>query len=169
MSKEHIKARFSGLYSIGRAVRDAAKNSKKLKETTKLYNVAHDDSVEVGSPLAKIYVNEGPKRLNIVFKRFDAKALENNLLAEFLAISTEIAKKEECELRIISRNNLANPKDYTDFLKKHGLTAPNKCSFYTDSNKRVSGKTYRLSVTKNDVFFTEQELDKLKDWIKNGK
>lgn len=169
MSKEHIKTRFVGLYNVGRAVRNATKNSKKLKETAKLYDATHDNNVKVDSPLATICVNEGPKRLNIVFEKFDAKALENDTLKEFLVASTNFAKKEDYELRIISRNNLANPKDYTDFLKKHGLTTPKNYSFYTDSNHRVSGRTYRLSIAKNDVFFTEQELEKLKDWIKNGR
>ena len=169
MLKEHIKTHCSSLYNIGRAVRDATRNSKSLKETAKLYNASHDADLEADSLLAIIYVNDGPKRLNLIFKSFDKNVLATQDVAEFLTMGINFSKKENYSLRIISRNNLINPKDYIDFVKEHNLDAPKEYSFYTDSGRRVSGKAHRLSITKNDFFFTEQDLEKFKGWIKNGK
>lgn len=167
MLKGYIKTHFSGLYSLGRSVRDASKNSKKLKETEKLYNIAHEGAASVNSPLATIFVNDGPKRLNLIFCDFNVKKITD--FTDFLSTGIKFARNNNYALRIISRNNLANPKAYVDFLKANNLEGPETYSFYTDSARRVSGKAHRLEITKNDIFFTEDELDKLKDWIKNAK
>lgn len=167
MLKGYIKTHFSGLYSLGRSVRDASKNSKKLKETEKLYSIAHEGVASVNSPLAIIFVNDGPKRLNLVLCDFSTKKVAD--FADFLSTGIKFARNNNYALRIISRNNLADPKAYIDFLKANNLEGPETYSFYTDSARRVSGKAHRLEITKNDIFFTEDELDKLKDWIKNAK
>ena len=169
MLKEHIKTHFSGLYSLGRSVRDASKNNKKLKENAKLYNATHIEKVGADAPLATIIVNDGPKRLNLVFSDFSQATLEKKEMAEFLAAGISFAKDNDYVLRIISRNNLADQRAYSNFLMIQNIEGPVNYSFYTDSAKRVSGKTYRLDITKDDVFFIEGEQKNLKDWIKNGR
>ena len=167
MLKKYVKKHFSSLYSLGRSVRDASKNNKKLKALEKLYNATHTAKVEADYPLATIYVNDSPNRLNLVFRDFHESKMSDDA-HPLLEIGTTFAKKYNYHLRIVSRNSLINPCIYLDFLKARNLKAPEKYSFYTDSMDRVSSPARRLDVGRNDVFFTEKDLIKLKQWIKNN-
>ena len=169
MLKKQIKQRFRGLYSIGRSGRDTAKNNKKLKASEALYTASHAQNVAVDYPIKTIVVDGGPKRLNLIFDKFDGNAIKDHDKASFLATGILFAEEEGYALRIISRNCLADAKAFVDFEKAKKIGPIQNYSFYSDSADRVSGKTYRLSVTKQDVFFTENDLEKLKDWVENGK
>ncbi len=169
MLKKQIKAHFSGLYSLGRSIRDVSKNNKKLKETEKLYNATHANSITADAPIATIFINDGPRRINLVYSKFNKEALAEQEKLDLLIVGTEFANAHNFAIRIISRNELPNPRIYCETLKSKKIDIPEDYSFYTDASERVSGKTYRLSITKNDIFFTEKELKKLKEWIKDGK
>ncbi|MBR2600653.1 hypothetical protein IKE07_00730, partial [Candidatus Saccharibacteria bacterium] len=117
MLKKHIKQRFRGLYSIGRSVRDTAKNNKKLKASEALYTASHTQNVAVDYPIKTIVVDGGPKRLNLIFDKFNCDSIKDHEKASFLATGILFAEEEGYVLRIISRNCLADAKAFVEFEK----------------------------------------------------
>ena len=167
--KEFTKARFRLAYDIARAAHHGAKESKSRKNYERQNNVCHVGNVSTDSKLAKLFVGTNEKRLNIVMKTFSKERLQEKDISELLKLATTFSVKNNYSLRIISRNNLPNPKIYQDFLKDNNLKSPSSISFYTDSASRVAMPTYRLEVTKGDIFFGENELKEIKEFIKNEK
>ena len=171
MYKEHnlksfIKSHFRGIYDFAGAVYhgfDAAK-ARRLSEQEAA--ATHDPVVSADAPLKLLVVNTGPNRLNLVFKNFSEKSLENKATADFLKTAVNFASTHGFSLRIISRNSQPNPRIFQDFLKSHQLESPDDHSFYTDSASRLSSPVRRLDVSKTDHIFTENEVNKLKDWTK---
>lgn len=164
--KNFIKSHFRGIYDFAGAVYhgfDAAK-ARRLSESEA--TTTHDSTVSADAPLKLLAVNTGSNRFNIVFKNFSKKTLEDKNTAEFLKIAVNFANAHDFSLRIISRNSQPNPRVFCDFLKLHQLDTPKNYSFYTDSASRLSSSVRRLDVSRNDYIFTENEIDKLKDWIK---
>ena len=121
MLKKHIKQRFCGLYSIGRSVRDTAKNNKKLKASEALYTASHTQNVAVDYPIKTIVVDGGPKRLNLIFDKFNRDLIKDHEKASFLATGILFAEEEGYVLRIISRNCLADAKAFVEFEKVKNL------------------------------------------------
>ena len=111
-----------------------------------------------------IFVTPSKNRLNLILTSLDEDALKRN--RDILLIATEKANLNSYELRIITRNNLANPKLYRDLLNAYNVNSPKKVSFYTDWHERVSAPIYALEVTDGDVFFTAKDLNRLKEWGK---
>ena len=165
--KPFIKNKLRFTYDIARSVHHGAKESKWRKIYENQNKAYHEGSVSVDHQIAKLYIQPSIKRLNLIFKSFNAETLNSS--KELLITATKFAAEKHFALRIISRNNLPDPKLYHDFVNSQKLTAPELISFYTDSVNRVSMPTYRLEVTKDDVFFTENETSKLKEFIKNEK
>lgn len=164
--KEYVKENFRAVYDVPRAIHHGIKESKERRQSEAENRVCHTEDVPVDAPLSKMLVLPVEKRLNIVISRLDAATLEDKKQAEILLLAVKIAAEKKYKLRIVSRNNLANPKVFSDFLAKRGIKLPENISFYTDSSARISSSVYRLEVTEGDVFFTEDEINKLKGWAK---
>ena len=164
--KSFIKQHFRGIYDFAGAVYHGfgAAKARRLSEVEVI--AVHESSVNADSPLKIIAVNTDRNRLNVVFKNFSKKALEDKKTEDFLKTAIKFASTHDYTLRIISRNNQPNPRLFIAFIEKHQLKVPNDYSFYTDSATRLSGSVRRLDVSKNDIIFTENETEKLKDWIK---
>lgn len=143
---------------------DAAKlRRQKERETI----ATHEASVSSNDTLKIIYVNSGPDRLDIVFKKFSKQVLLEQEIIDFLTSAINFAAEHHFVLRIISRNNQINPRDFLDFIKTHKLAIPEEYSFYTDLSSRLSSPVRRLDISKNDYIFAETEIANLKKWIKN--
>lgn len=167
--KDRLKSHHQTFYDLARATRTVLKNSKTKRLAAKDEQVTHRQKVSVSAPLSKIYVSSGPKRINLVFADFTAGTVQSESISNMLELATKIATKKGYELRIISRNNLPDPKLYVDFLASKRLIPPEKYSFYTDSSDRISSPIYRLEVSDMDVFFTADDLEKMKGWINGQK
>lgn len=154
-------------YDIVRSIHHGAIDSKWRKNYEEQNKACHESNVSASYQIAKLYVDPSIKRLNLIFKSFNAETLNNS--KELLITATKFATEKHFALRIISRNSLPNPKIYNDFAISQKLTMPESITFYTDCAKRVSMPTYRLEVTKEDAFFNEDEIAKLKEFIKNEK
>lgn len=165
--KSFTKQNLRPVYDVIRSIHHGTKESKWRKSYEKQNMVCHKGDVQVNHQIAKIYVEPSTKRLNLIFKSFTVETLNNS--KEFLTIATEFAQKKHFAFRIISRNNLPNPKDYYCFATSQNLALPDSISFYTDCMSRVSTPTYRFETTAGDVFFTENEITELKEFIKNEK
>ncbi|MBR3263993.1 hypothetical protein IKF94_02035 [Candidatus Saccharibacteria bacterium] len=164
--KSFVKQHFRGAYDAAGAFKNGLKVAKYRRATEAKIVAVHESAIPVDSSLKKIVTNTGPKRLNLVFRTFSEKSLADKEKTEFLVAGIKFAANKGFDLRIISRNNQANPRNLTTFAKKHSLALPENYSFYTDRASRLSSPVRRLDVTKNDVFFTENELLKLKEWTK---
>lgn len=167
-SKEYLKKNFQGAYDVSRAIHHGIADAKRIKAYEVENVVVHEKNVPVSAPLSKIYVSPSVKRINLVLDELTTSTVKDEKMAKILKLATEAANTQKYALRMITRNNLANPKVYTDFLKENQLKAPMSMSFYTDFSARISSSVYRLEVTDGDVFFTEAEYNKLKGW-KDGK
>ncbi|MBQ6355054.1 hypothetical protein IJJ18_01365 [Candidatus Saccharibacteria bacterium] len=95
-------------------------------------------------PLKMILINDGPKRLNLIF--------DDLMEPDILILVTKFAVKNDFALRIITRNSLANPKNYLDILKEKNTPAPKDYSFYSDIEQRLAPPVHRLEISRNDVF-----------------
>ena len=168
-TKSVVKRKFRIGYDIARSAYYGARESKARKTYEEQNKVCHASNVSVDSKLAKLFVEPSVKRLNIIMKSFSKERLQEKEISELLSFATSFSIDKKYALRIISRNNLPNPKVYQDFLKENKLEAPESISFYTDSENRVAMPTYRLEVTKGDIFFAENKLEELKEFIKNEK
>lgn len=163
-SKKYIKSHFGTVYSVARSIRNTVKDEKEKKASAKKDCATHSSFVGVGDPLKMIFVTPSKNRLNLIFDIFDKNTLNQN--KDFLIAATEKATQNDYELRIVTRNNLANPKLYHDLLNTHNVKPPKAVSFYTDWHERVSAPIYALEVTDGDVFFTVKDFNKLKEWGK---
>lgn len=165
--KSFIKSHFRGIYDFAGAVYhgfDAAK-ARRTSESEAIS--VHESPVSADAPLRLIAVNTGPNRLNLVFRNFSKKALEDKNTVAFLKIAIGFASTHDFTLRIISRNSQPNPRVFRDFLEFHQLDTLESYNFYTDSASRLSSSVRRLDISKNDYIFTENEIEKLKEWVKN--
>ena len=164
--QDSIKRNFRLGYDIVRSAHHGAKESKARKIYEAENKVCHKKKVSINVEISKLFVEPSIKRINLIFESFTEKSISDN--AGIIKIATKFAKEKSYVLRVISRNNLPNPKLFVDFARKNNLLLPDKYSFYTDSLDRVSSPTYRLEVTRDDIFFLENEADKLKEFIKNA-
>lgn len=164
--KSYIKKNFRSAYDFAGAVKNGLKVARYRRETEARIVATHTNRVSVEYPLGLIAVNSSPKRLNLVFSSFSKKSLENKEIAAFLAAGIKIANDYDYTLRIISRNNQINPRDFMDFINNQGLAIPSSYSFYTDLASRLSSPVRRIDISPNDVIFSENELVKLKKWNK---
>lgn len=163
-SKKYIKSHFSTIYSVARSVRNTVKDEKEKKASAKKDCATHSSFVGVGDPLKTIFVTPSKNRLNLIFANLDKNTMSHD--KDFLILATEKANQNGYELRIITRNNLANPKLYHDLIATYNIKSPKTISFYTDWHERVSAPIYALEVTDGDVFFTVKDFNKLKEWGK---
>ncbi|MBP3899216.1 hypothetical protein J6D24_00190 [Candidatus Saccharibacteria bacterium] len=163
-SKKYIKSHLGTVYSVARSIRNAVKDEKDKKASAKKDCATHSSSADEGDSLKMIFVTPSKNRLNLILTSLDEDALKRN--RDILLIATEKANLNSYELRIITRNNLANPKLYRDLLNAYNVNSPKKVSFYTDWHERVSAPIYALEVTDGDVFFTAKDLNRLKEWGK---
>lgn len=163
--KQYIKSKHSTLYDAARIMRNSLRDSKERKLSMEKLRVTHSGKIKADAPLAMILLDSGPKRLNLVFSDFTTDILKETLIIDALLQATRFAVEHDYVLRIIVRNHLPNPKLYTDMMHANHSELPIRYSFYTDSEERVSSPVYRLEVSSNDIFFTENEFSKLKGWI----
>jgi len=134
-------------------IRDSYKKAQKRKAPELLGTVTHKPNEK--SPLAVIYTNQKVKRLNLVLDRLDEKSLADPKVAKSIISATELAVKKKLALRIISRNNLVNPKLYRDFLTQKKVVPPADYSFYTDVDSRLASPIHRLEISRGDIFYEE--------------
>ena len=102
-------------------------------------------------PIETIIVPEGVKRINLVTDTLDAGSLLGGV-ATALIISTMFARKNGCELRIITRNTAADPLAYTSIIKLSGTVPAEKVSFYSDHDRFEKAMDYKLEVSPEDIF-----------------
>jgi len=164
--KSYIKKNFRSAYDFAGAVKNGLGVARYRRETEARIVATHTNRVSAEYPLGFIAVNSGLKRLNLVFSSFSKKSLENKEIAAFLAAGIKIANDYDYTLRIISRNNQINPRDFMDCINNQGLAIPSSYSFYTDLASRLSSPVRRIDISPNDVIFSENELVKLKKWNK---
>lgn len=167
-TRDYFKKHFGGVYGTMRSVRNSLRLEKKKREAEKHDDITHDAPITMSAPIAKIYVNDEINRLNIILDKFSVESIENKDVSQMLTFATKIAREKSYALRIIVRNNLPNPKLYTDFLSEHKLKAPENYSFYTDYSGRLASPVHRLEVARGDVFFVMDEYENLERWA-NGK
>ncbi len=169
-TKDYLKKNFRVFYDVSRSVGHGIKESKLRRLSEKRDQVIHKKTVQVDSEIAKLFCFPTTNRINLVFSEFTTRKIEGSKQSsELLTIASKFARNNDYALRIIARNELPNPKVYSDFLEVNHLKMPESISFYTDKSTRVSCPVHRLEVTDGDVFFLETEVSKLKEWIKNGK
>lgn len=94
----------------------------------------------------------GPHRLNVV-----TDSLENHSLlggvATALIVATEFAKKNNLELRIITRMSPPNPHNYQKIMQMSNIVPVDKVSFYSDSERDIDGNiSYKLDISERDIF-----------------
>ena len=164
--RSFIKKRFGKVYNVIAAFRHSFAAGEARRVIEKKAVATHEQKIKVDSPLKKIYINSGPKRLNIVFGDFSVKMMENKENVDFLVQAVNFANQKKIDLRIISRNGQADPTIFKDFLEKDNITIPMRYSFYTDFYNRISSPTRRLDVSENDYLFDENEFEKFKEWMK---
>ncbi len=165
--KSFAKKNLRGIYDFASVFCHSFDAAKLRRQKEQDAIAAHETAVSNNSIPKIIYVNSGPDRLNIVFKKISKQALEEKETSNFLINATNFAAEHHFALRIISRNSLINPRDFLDFARTHKLTVPENYSFYTDLASRLSSPVRRLDISKNDYIFTETEAANLKEWIKN--
>lgn len=164
--KGFAKKNLRGIYDFASVFRHSFEAAK-IRRLNEQETVATHESATTNNSLPKIiYVNSGPNRLNIVFKNFSKQVLEKKDSSDFLVFATNFAANHHFALRIISRNNQINPRDFVNFTKEHGLTVPEDYSFYTDLASRLSSPVRRLDISKNDFVFVEDDIAALKEWAK---
>lgn len=167
--KDRIKSHHQTFYSVARAMRDALKAEKKKKNARETEQVIHCEPVSSSAPLSKIYLSSGPKRINLIFEKFNEDSLRQKAVSDALITVSKFAASKNVILRIISRNNLPNPNVYVNFLAGKKLDLPEKYSFYTDYSDRVSSPIYRLEVSNSDIFFTIDRPNRIKEWLNEQK
>ena len=166
------KAKYNEIYnsvrSVDRIVHDVkAKHNRTYRAAKKVYqkiqkaktpelagSVVHNSREK--TPLKIIASNWEEPRLNLILDRFDERALKNPEIEKLVLAATKQANDTTKNLRIISRNNLPNPKLYVDFLAQHKASLPEKYSFYSDIDTRVSSPIHRLEVSHADVFYNQE-------------
>ncbi|NLB90806.1 MAG: hypothetical protein GX786_06275, partial [Clostridiales bacterium] len=75
-------------------------------------------------------------------------------VATALIVATLYAKKYDYRLRIITRNAVANPKDYQDIMTMNDIVPVNDVEFYSDFERKKDGQfDTKLEVHEKDVFF----------------
>lgn len=163
--KAKLKTQCSTLYRVAREIKKALKNDD--RET--LCSATHDAHVSAVAPLSKLYIPIGPKRINLVFSTLDKEAILKEETQKLLIDAIKFANKAQYEVRIITRNQLPDPKIFVDFLKKEKLEVAEKYSFYTDCSDRMSNSVRRLEVSENDEFFFEGENKKMERWTNENK
>ena len=164
--KSLAKNRFRLAYDVVRSVHHGAKESKARRLYEEENKVCHTGKVGVDYKLSKLFVEPSVNRLNLVFSSLSQETFSRKDSEELIMLATKFCIEKSFALRIISRNNLPNLRFYHDLIVENNLSVPKVLAFYTDSQDRVSMPTYRLEVTKGDIFFTENELTKLKEFIK---
>ena len=164
--KDFTKKHLRSAYDVVRSVHHGAKESKARRLYEEENKVCHAGKVGVDYKLSKLFVEPSVNRLNLIFSSLSHETFSKKDPAELIMLATKFCIEKNFALRIISRNNLPNPRFYHDFIIENNLSIPKSLAFYTDSQDRVSMPTYRLEVTKGDIFFTENELTKLKEFIK---
>ena len=167
--KSFVKKNFRGAYDVAGAFKNGLKVAKARQAIESKIVVVHEAPVSLESPLRKIVVNTGPARLNLVFKNFSAKTLEEKEKSDFLSTAISFSANQHYALRIISRNSQPSPRTFTSFIKTRRLETPESYSFYTDRSTRLSSSVRRLDVSSGDIFFTENQLAELKTWTKEIK
>jgi hypothetical protein len=102
-------------------------------------------------PISILVSDTETKRLNLVTDSIGKESLFGGV-ATALILANEYAKKNNCELRIITRNSVAQPEQFYNLLKLNGLNPATKVSFYNDVLRNSEQFIYKLEVGINDVF-----------------
>ena len=134
-------------------IRDSYKKTQKRKVPKLLGTVTHKPNEK--TPLAVIYTNQKTERLNLILDRLDEKTLTDPKIAEIVISATKLAAKKKIALRIVSRNNIVDPKLYRDFLTQKKVVPPADYSFYTDVDSRLASPIHRLEISHGDIFYDE--------------
>ena len=140
-------------------IRDSYKKIQARKNTPELAGTVTHPKGEK-TPLAFIYTNQAVKRLNLILNQLDEKTLKNPEIASDIIDATNFAAKNHYHLRIISRNNLVNPKLYRDFLTQKKIQPPEDYSFYTDIDSRLAPPIHRLEISRTDIFYDDLKGNK---------
>lgn len=102
-------------------------------------------------PLSIIGVERENIRLNLVTDSIMAHSLFGGV-ATAIILATLICKKNNWDLRLITRTTECNLKDYFDFLELQGIEKPDNVEGYSD--KEVNNMAVlKLEVSKNDIFY----------------
>lgn len=99
-------------------------------------------------PIPFFRVLEDGKRLNIVTDSIEADCLLGGV-ATALILATEFCKKYSYDLRIVTRNVIASPQNYSDILDLHGLTPAPQLSFYSDIPRDCD---FKMDIHPGDIF-----------------
>ena len=110
-------------------------------------------SIRNAQRIPSYYVEGDVERLNLVTDSIGPKRLFGGV-ATALIIASHYAEQSGIPLRIITRDDRANPIHYYNILRLHRVTPPNDVVFYSDFDRDVDGdKNNRLDVSTGDVFF----------------
>lgn len=103
-------------------------------------------------PIDSVLFESNSVRLNLVTDSLAAKLLFGGV-ATALILATEFAKRNDMILRIITRDNVTDPKDYYTILELNGIEPPKEVEFFSDADRDVNGKRItKLPVSEKDVF-----------------
>jgi O-antigen biosynthesis protein len=102
-------------------------------------------------PIQILFSEANTLRLNLVTDSIGADTLFGGV-ATALILANEFAKKNNCELRIITRNSVAQPEQFYNLLDLNGLKPAKKVTFYNDVLRNSQQFVYKLEVGINDVF-----------------
>jgi len=102
-------------------------------------------------PISILVSDNKTLRLNLVTDSIGAESLFGGV-ATALIIANEFAKKNHCELRIITRNSVAHPEQFRNLLDIYGIEPAKKVSFYNDVLRNTHQFIFKLEIGVNDIF-----------------
>lgn len=102
-------------------------------------------------PIAHIKINRESYRLNLVTDSLNGDSLFGGV-ATSLIVATLYAKKNNMDLRIITRNAENNPKNFFRFLDQYKISYPQKVEFFSDFAVNASSNKLKLEVSEQDIF-----------------
>lgn len=109
------------------------------------------EKLYIARPLKTIQESYDSVRINIVLDDIGAKGLFGGV-ATSLILVTLLCAENDWTLRIITRYNSCNLKDYYDFMKKQDIAVPKRVESYSDEMRDCDEVNFALTVSDKDVF-----------------
>ncbi len=98
------------------------------------------------------FAQQSTPRINLVTDSIE-KRFALGGVATALIIATELARRNNMPLRIITRVAPANAADYAQLMKINGVEPAADVSFYSDYDRDADGnKNHKLDVSEQDIF-----------------
>lgn len=144
------------IYHIKKTARPFYNLIKKLHHRTHSHLKAPQLSGRSLGELQFIYVNDSPKRLNLILNMLTADSLKQPAVAQSVLAAVRQANRQHLALRIITRRALPDAKAFLDFLMAQHVTIPHDYSFYSDSSARLAAPIRRLEIGQHDLFYHHQ-------------